>query len=45
VESGRLGAASAFSVILVGIILVAILIIRAILTLFYGSFKGTMLKI
>ena len=45
VESGRLGAASAFSVILVGIILVAILIIRTILALFYGSFKGTMLKI
>ena len=45
VESGRLGAASAFSVILVAIILLAILLIRAILTLFYGSFKGTMLKI
>jgi len=45
VESGRLGAASAFSVILVGIILLAILIIRLILNLFYGNFGGTMLKI
>jgi len=45
VESGRLGAACAFSVILVGIILLAILIIRLILNLFYGSFGGTMLKI
>jgi len=45
VESGRLGAASAFSVLLVGIILAAIIVIRFILTLFYGGFKGTMLKI
>jgi len=45
VESGRLGAGCAFSVILVGIILLAILIIRLILNLFYGSFGGTMLKI
>jgi len=45
VESGRLGAASAFSVILVGIILLAILIIRLILNFFYGNFGGTMLKI
>ena len=45
VESGRLGAASAFSVILVGIILVVIAMIRMILTSFYGKFGGTMLKI
>jgi len=45
VESGRLGAASAFSVILVGIILVVIMMIRMILTTFYGKFGGTMLKI
>jgi len=43
--SAALGAASAFSVILVGIILLAILIIRLILNLFYGNFGGTMLKI
>ena len=45
VESGRLGAAAAFSVILVGIILVAILVIRSILSFRYGRFGGTMLKI
>ena len=44
VESGRLGAAAAFSVILVLIILAAILIIRSILTLRYGRFGGTTLK-
>jgi len=45
VESGRLGAASAFSVILVGIILIVIMMIRMILTTFYGKFGGTMSKI
>jgi len=44
VESGRLGAAAAFSVILVLIILVAIMIIRAVLTLRYGRFGGTTLN-
>ncbi len=44
VESGRLGAAAAFSVILVLIILAAIVIIRSILTLRYGRFGGTTLK-
>ncbi len=43
VESGRLGAAAAFSVILVIIILLAILIIRSILQLRYGRFGGTTL--
>jgi len=43
VESGRLGAAAAFSVILVVIILFAILIIRSILNLKYGKFGGTTL--
>ncbi len=45
VESGRLGAAAAFSVILVGIILVAILVIRSVLSFRYGRFGGVMLKI
>ena len=45
VESGRLGAAAAFSVILVGIILAAILLIRSALSLRYGRMGGTMLKI
>jgi iron(III) transport system permease protein len=45
VESGRLGAAAAFSVILVGIILAAILVIRSALSLRYGRLGGTMLKI
>lgn len=44
VESGRLGAAAAFSVILVIIILCAILIIRSILNFRYGKFGGTTLK-
>ncbi len=44
VESGRLGAAAAFSVILVVIILCAILIIRSILNFRYGKFGGTTLK-
>lgn len=44
VESGRLGAAAAFSVILVMIILAAIIVIRSILTLRYGRFGGTTLK-
>ncbi len=44
VESGRLGAAAAFSVILVIIILLAILMIRSILNLRYGKFGGTTLK-
>lgn len=43
VESGRLGAAAAFSVILVVIILFAILIIRSILNRKYGKFGGTTL--
>ena len=45
VESGRLGAAAAFSVILVGIILAAIILIRSALSLRYGRMGGTMLKI
>ncbi len=45
VESGRLGAAAAFSIILVVIILIAIIIIRSFLTLRYGRFGGTLLKI
>ncbi len=45
VESGRLGAAAAFSVILVGIILAAIILIRFALSLRYGRMGGTMLKI
>jgi iron(III) transport system permease protein len=45
VESGRLGAAAAFSVILVAIILAAILVIRSILLHHYGRLGGTMLKI
>ena len=45
VESGRLGAAAAFSLILVLIILAAILFIRTILIFRYGRFGGTMLKI
>ncbi len=43
VESGRLGAAAAFSVILVVLILIAIVIIRSILRLRYGKFGGTTL--
>ncbi len=45
VESGRLGAAASFSVILVLIILVAILLIRQLLSLRYGKLGGTVLKI
>lgn len=45
VESGRLGAAAAFSVILVIIILIAIIIIRSFLSFRYGRFGGTLLKI
>lgn len=44
VESGRLGAAAAFSVILVVIILTAIFLIRTLLVYRYGRFGGTMLK-
>ncbi|WP_455381281.1 ABC transporter permease, partial [Salinispira pacifica] len=45
VNSGRLGAAAALSIILVGIILVAILIIRSVLNFRYGRFSGSILKI
>ena len=45
VESGRLGAAAAFSVILVVLILLAMFIIRSVLVFRYGKFGGTMLKI
>jgi iron(III) transport system permease protein len=45
VDSGRLGAAAAFSLILVGIILVAMFLIRTVLLLLYGRAGGTMLKI
>ena len=44
VESGRLGAAAAFSVILVLIIFGAIFLIRAFLKFRYGRFGGSMLK-
>jgi iron(III) transport system permease protein len=45
VDSGRLGAAAAFSLILVVIILIAMFLIRTILVLLYGRAGGTMLKI
>ena len=45
VNSGRLGAAASFSVVLVLIILLAILIIRSLITYRYGKMGGTMLKI
>lgn len=45
VNSGRLGAAAAFSLVLVMIILIAILLIRLLLTRRYGKLGGTMLKI
>ncbi len=45
VESGRLGAAAAFSVILVLIILMAIMLIRTLLNRRYGRLGGTLLKI
>lgn len=44
VESGRLGAAAAFSVILVLIIFAAIFLIRTLLKLRYGRYGGSMLK-
>ncbi len=44
VEAGRLGAAAAFSFVLVTIILMAIFIIRLFLTKKYGSLGGQMLK-
>jgi iron(III) transport system permease protein len=45
VDSGRLGSAAAFSVILVVIILIAMFLIRTFLVLRYGKLGGTMLKI
>jgi iron(III) transport system permease protein len=45
VDSGRLGAAAAFSLILVVIILAAMFLIRTVLLLLYGRAGGTMLKI
>jgi len=45
VNSGRLGAAASFSLVLVLIILFAILIIRSLITFRYGKMGGTMLKI
>jgi iron(III) transport system permease protein len=45
VNSGRLGAAASFSLVLVLIILFAILIIRSLLNYRYGKLGGTMLKI
>jgi iron(III) transport system permease protein len=45
VESGRLGAAAAFSVILVLVILAAILLIRWLITLRYGRMGGSILKV
>lgn len=44
VESGRLGAAAAFSVLLVGIIFGAIFLIRTMLKIRYGRYGGSMLK-
>jgi iron(III) transport system permease protein len=44
VESGRLGAAAAFSVILVAIIFAAIFLIRGLLLARYGRYGGSMLK-
>ncbi len=45
VDSGRLGSAAAFSVILVVIILMAMFLIRTLLVLRYGKLGGTLLKI
>jgi len=45
VNSGRLGAAAAFSLVLVLIILIAILFIRSLISYRYGKLGGTMLKI
>jgi iron(III) transport system permease protein len=44
-DSGRLGAAAAFSVILVLLVLAAILVIRSLLLLRYGRSGGSILKI
>jgi iron(III) transport system permease protein len=43
-ESGRLGAAAAFSVILVALILAAIVLIRTLLRVRYGCYSGSMLR-
>jgi iron(III) transport system permease protein len=43
-ESGRLGAAAAFSVILVALILAAIVMIRTLLQVRYGRYGGSMLR-
>lgn len=45
VESGRFGAASAFSVVLVAIILLAMMLIRLILTLGFSGYKGKLLQV
>ena len=45
VESGRLGAAAAFSVILVGIILVVMAGIRFILATWFGRYHGKLLQV
>jgi len=45
VESGRLGAAAAFSVILVAIILTAMAMIRLILVKWFGRFHGKLLQV
>jgi iron(III) transport system permease protein len=45
VESGRFGAASAFSVVLVAIILIAMMIIRLILTKGFSGYKGKLLQV
>ncbi len=45
VESGRLGAACAFSIVLVILIITAIFIIRMLLIIRYGKFGGMIVKI
>lgn len=45
VESGRLGAAAAFSVILVGIILIAMAMIRFILVKWFSRYHGKLLQV
>jgi len=45
VDSGRLGAAAAYSLILVAIVIAAIFIIRMLLLILYGKAGGKMLKI
>ncbi|MDA3950344.1 MAG: iron ABC transporter permease [Spirochaeta sp.] len=45
VESGRLGAAAAFSVILVGIILIAMAMIRFILVTWFSRYHGKLLQV